>query len=206
MAINLSIDRQKLNTTLAYPFDIISGTVEEDGQVLRLPVKLQNLTADPYTVAVDYANGSADLTFVNSTGNPITDYIRPGDVISGDAVAFPASTEYVTAVTEDASNNVTVTVNANTAQAGTGVNITFTPQPVNATVYIVELTFSTTGSNLRVSPKIYTLDGSVVEDGDQNGDDDAVVGNGTVTNLSPSVVTVNIDTFLEEARIDRTNS
>lgn len=204
MPIALNVTRPKLESTNTVGVNVVAGTVTESTPNIELVVRLQDLqpnTSPNFTCS--YTLGSDQVTFTNTTGHPIDKLIRAGDILSGDEIAFP-NNEYVTAISA-VGTAITLTMSGDAQANGTDEVLTFAPAPIDSTLYIIQLTHSSNGSSLIVTPKIYAFDGTNVEDADANGVDDSVIGDASVTKTFGSH-TINIDTYLQNARIARTNN
>lgn len=204
MAISLNVTRPKLQTTNSVDIEVVPGSVTVNDNNIELTVEIKELQGNPSPpLNCTYNDTTAEITLVNNTGQPITNYIRVGDTIAGDMDAFPLGTEYVTAISTSG-NNVTLTINVVPAQAGNNVALTFTPEPVDSVFYILQLGHTTNANSIVVTPKLYSFDGSKVRDADANGKDDSNILDASAVRTLPTH-TLNVDTFLNNARVSRTN-
>lgn len=200
MTIAISFDRQKLNTTNSFVDDVNFVTPAINGTVVQMPLVITALAVDSgsATILGTYTTGS-DLVDA-AAGTFTNDVIRIGDVVqttpTGD---FPAST---TVLAVNSETQIQLSANP-TAQNG-DTNMTITPPATDATVGIVEVNITTGGSILNLTPKIYLFDGNVVQDLSGGGYDQATDAEST-SNVTYAAANFNLDSFLSNARVARTN-
>lgn len=206
MPINVSIARPKLNTTNNLTVDLIAENPVTVDNKIRLKVLVSNIEPNTTEFSCTYSLGSPTITLTNNTGQPIENYIRVGDIIEGDATAFPGSAVYVTAIS-NVGTAITLTASANAlaASGGGGTLLTFDLGIVDGTLYILELDHTASASNLVIKPAIYTFDGKKVQDANRDGDDDATVAD-AISKVTLSNQQINLDTYLNNARLERTNA
>jgi hypothetical protein len=201
MPIAVTVTRPKLETTNDFQISVIPSTATTEGNKIFLKVLLDNLEPDPVTFSCSFTSASDSVTFTNNTGKNISTLIRVGDVVSGVGSPFDVGA-YVTAVSV-VGTAVTLTISDTASSTGTE-NLTFAVGTVDSTVYILELDHSGSGSNLLVRPALYTFDGTKVADANRDGDDDATI-NDASSKANLAIQSINIDTYLNNARLQRTN-
>ena len=197
MTVALNIDRPKLATTTVVAETLTPGTVANVSDSFELRVYLAGVTIDNTVIAASPG--------ISWTGSVITgpadtfNAVRPGDVVSA-ATGFTSS-QIVSTVSADGSTVTTDVV----ADADTNNEIlTFTPGDIDATVYYIKLDHTLSGNVLTLTPKVASFDGTLVADGATNdGDDNLTYSDGTEKVLP--ALTYNLDTFLSNARVARTN-
>ena len=200
MAISVNFDRPKLDTTTAVAESLDVGTVTSivgPPEAFEVRVFLDDIAIDPQTVAADPGISWAATTITGPGGT--FNNVRPGDVVSS-ATGF-VSGQIVQTVSTD---GTTVTTDVAADVDTNNELLTFTPGTLDATVYYLRLEHAISGTTLRITPKISLFDGTLVEDGTTNdGSDDVTYDDGSITSLSP--ITINLDTYLTNARQARTN-
>lgn len=201
MPINVTVARPKLNTTNNISISLSPDNPTQSDSKIFLKVFLNDLAPDPITFSCTFVDAENTLTFTNNTGKNISNVIRIGDVISGANSPFTVGA-YITDISV-VGNTVTVTVNEDATVSGTE-NLTFTAGQIDSTLYILELDHIASGSNLQVRPALYTFDGTKVLDANRDGDDDVLVTD-AVGKATLALQSINIDSFLLNARLQRTN-
>lgn len=201
MPINVTVSRPKLNTTNNISISLSPDTPTQSGSKIFLKVFLNDLAPDPATFSCTFVDTQNTLTFTNNTGKVISDVIRVGDVISGANSPY-SGTAYITDISV-VGTAVTVTVSEAATVSGTE-SLTFTAGQIDSTLYILELDHVASGSNLQVRPALYTFDGTKVLDANRDGDDDALVTD-AVGKANLALQSINVDSFLLNARLQRTN-
>ncbi len=197
MTIALNFDRPKLDTTTAVMETLTPGTVATVSDSFEVRVYLAGVTIDNEVVAADPGISWAGTTITGPAGT--FDNVRAGDVVSS-STGF-VSSQAVTIVSADGS---TVTVDAIADVDTNNEILTFTPGDIDATVYYLKLDHVLSGSTLVLTPKISKFDGTLVADGaTDDGSDDVVYADGSEQSLQS--ITFNLDTYLSNARVSRTN-
>lgn len=200
MAIAIAFNRPKLNTTLTVNESLETKTVSESSNKFRLPVCIDTVTQDSIALTgLSWTTGSDVVTGSEGAFSAV----RLGDVFigsGGDGVDF-ASDTYV--IAKPSTTTIQLSTNALTTESAT--TGTIAAKIIDATVYIVETTNAINGSNLNVTVKIFTMDGTKVFDSANSTDyDNATVTDGTEVTLGSA--TINLDTFFSSARVARTDS
>lgn len=201
MAINVTVTRPKLETTNDFQVSVIPTTATTDGNKIFLKVLLDNLEPDSVTFSCTFTDSTDTITFTNSTGKSISSLIRVGDVVSGVGSPFGVGA-YVTNISV-VGTAVTLTISEAATGSGTA-NLTFAVGTVDSTIYILELDHTGSGSNLLVRPALYAFDGTKVADANRDGDDDATI-NDASSKANLAIQSINIDNYLNNARLQRTN-
>lgn len=198
MPIAIAFDRPKASATLTVNETIEVGTPTVASNYIELRVFLDNLTVDNQVIAADPGISWTGAVITGPAGT--FDDVREGDVISSSTGWV--SGQLVSSVSADGS---TVTASASADVDTNNEELTFTPGAIDSTLYYIRLNHSTTGNTLQVSPVISCLDGSGVADGaTDDGSDEVDFDAGTKKSL-PSV-NINLDGFLTQARVARTDS
>lgn len=201
MPIDVTVTRPKLEITNDFQISVIPSTAQTEGNKILLKVLLNHLVPDPITFTCSFTQDSDTITLTNNTGNNISTLIRVGDVVSGVGSPFDVGA-YVTSVSV-VGTAVTLTISDTASTTGSS-SLIFSVGTVDSTLYILELDHSGSGSNLVVRPAFYAFDGSKVADANRDGDDDATITDASSkTNLA--LQTINIDSYLNNARLQRTN-
>ena len=204
MTIALNIARPKLESANVVNVQIGTGAVTTAQNNIEMVVEIKGLQSTPSpSFECSYDTSEAEITLTNNTGHPISKYIRLGDLVTGDATAFPLGTEYVTSISEDGTQ-VTLGINVIPDAVGTAQNLTFTPEAVDSVLYILKLQHNVSGGNVTVTPKLYSFDGTQIRDADADGKDDSTSADAQSSKVFASHV-INMDAFLSNARLPRTN-
>lgn len=194
MPISLTNSRPKLATTNNTTNAVEAQTPVESGNSILIPITFNDLTPPAFTVAsVTTTNSSATVT----ASSGAFDNVRIGDVVQKGS-DIPATT-YVTAKT---STSLTLSAAATATNTGT---LNVTPGAIDATVYILELTHAASGSAINVTPKIHLMNGLKVSDTTNANYDNAGVAD-AVSSVTYAAQSINVDTFLTNARVAKTNS
>ena len=197
MTIALNFDRPKLDTTTAVMETLTPDTVATVSDSFELRVYLSAVTIDNVVIAADPGISWATTTITGPAGT--FDNVREGDVVSS-ATGF-VSSQVVSTVSLDGS---TVTVDVAADVDTNNEILTFTPGTLDATVYYIKLDHILSGSTLVLTPKISKFDGTLVADGaTDDGSDDVVYADGSEQVLQS--ITFNLDSYLSNARVSRTN-
>ncbi len=213
MTINISLDRSKLDTTVSYVEDLSRQSTSASGNSFLFPITIQ-------TLDVPVVADVTDATWVVEAGTTTTVTVNAGDTSNirvGDLAFGPNDTSatrtqgvdfgtgaYVSAV---AAGTVDITLGGGNVTVGAGTNVAFETRPplFDATIYILELEHTISGSNIRVTPKLHLFDGSLAaDDPSASGYDGLLVANATNT-VTFAQNTINADAFLTAARVPRTN-
>lgn len=202
MPIDVTVTRPKLATTNDFQISVIPSTATTDSNKIFLKVLLDNLEPDPITFSCSFTLASDSVTFTNNTGKNISTLIRVGDVVSGVGSPFGVGA-YVTAISV-VGTAVTLTISDTASSTGTE-DLTFSVGAVDSTLYILELEHTGSGSNLLIKPALYAFDGSKVADANRDGDDDATI-NDASSKANLAIQSINIDNYLLNARLQRTNT
>ena len=196
--VDIAITRPKLAATNVVNETLAADTPVVTSSYIELRVFVDDLTIDNQVIAADPGISWTGAVITGPAGT--FDNVREGDVISSSTGWV--SSQLVTAVNVDGSQ---VTASASADADGNNEEITFTASDIDSTVYFLRLNHSTTGSILNVTPVISCLDGAAVADGSvDDGSDEVVFTDGTQKTLAG--VAINLDQFLTNARVARTNS
>jgi hypothetical protein len=195
MPISGNISRPKLSTDTTVAIEIDTKAITVSGNKINLPVVLNDLATSTFTVANCTTVNSN--TTVNSTVGAFSN-VRAGDSVSGTGIPGGAKVQSV------ATNGSSFVLSA-AATAGGTVTLTFDPGTIDATLYILSIDHSISGSQIRVVPTLYQFDGSQARDGG-SGYDAATTATAGSTAVDLSTITINLDTYLAKARKPRTNS
>jgi hypothetical protein len=190
IAIADSLARPKLAQTVAVPVSVtVLNPVEADGSdSFTFYIQLDDIEPATSTESCTASNNSTTLTVTTAPHN-----IRVGDVVTGTGIAG------ATSVTVVSGNTITIN-NATTAGITEGT-LTFNPPTTDAKVMGFQGNFSVSGTTLSLRLRGYTADGTTVG----GPTDPSTVANMGTPSLD-STIRVNLDTFLENARIPRVNS
>lgn len=207
MPIAVTISRPKLDQTNSIMENIDVGTAATIADEVELRVFLDGITIDTEAI-VDLS--IAPITWT-AAGTQITGIagsfsnVREGDLITSTNGTDFASTQAVTAVAADGSTVDFAPAADGDGDSGQGAaTLTFTPGDIDATLYYIRLKHTVAGSVLSVTPRISCMDGTgAIEGGTADDSDDVVFADGTIKNYAAS--TINLDAFLSNARIARTN-
>lgn len=202
MPISLTVTRPKLDTVNDFGLSLSPDTPSIDGNKILLPIKIDNVSPDPVTFSCTFTTGEDTLTFTNSTGKNINELIRLGDIVSGASSPYDLGA-YVTNISVTGTT-VTLTI-SDTASASDTAPLTFTAPDIDSTVYILELDHLASGSNIVIRPALYTYNGTKVKDADQDGEDEVTLSDAT-SKINLAVQSINVDLFLNNARVQRTNN
>lgn len=198
MPIAIAIERQKLDTTLTVNENIDVGTPDVSGDNIELRVFLDDVLIDNVVIAADPGISWSGTSITGTAGDFSS--VRAGDVLS-------SSTGWVSGQIVDsvATDGSSVTM-ATAADVDTNnEELTFTPGTIDSTLYYIRLNNVISGQSLTVTPSISVFTGSKVSDGAVNdGSDEVTYDDGGISNLA--VTTINLDNFLTNARVSRTNS
>lgn len=196
--VDIAITRPKLAATNVVNETLAADTPVVTSSYIELRVYVDNLTIDNQVIAADPGISWTGAIITGPAGT--FDNVREGDVISSSTGWVSSQT--VSAVSVDGSQ---VTASASADVDTNNEELTFTPGNIDSTLYILRLNHSTSGSILNVTPVISCLDGSGVADGSVLDDDDEVTfTDGTQKTLAG--VAINLDSYLTQARVARTNS
>lgn len=196
--IAISFDRPKATSTLTVNETIDVATPTVASNYVELRVFLDDLSVDNQVIAADPG--------ISWTGSVITgpagtfDDVREGDVISSSSGWV--SGQLVSSVSTDGS---TVTASASADVDTNNEELTFTPGTIDSTLYYIRLNHSTSGNTLTVVPVISCLDGAGVADGATDDGSDEIDFDAGSKKTLPSV-NINLDSFLTNARVARTDS
>lgn len=189
ISLESNLSRPKLTQVVSVPVGVsVLNPTETDGSDSFIQyVQLDNITPPAFTETCNGTNATNTLTVTSPPHN-----IRIGDVVTGTGVA--ASTT-VTAVSGN-----TITLSQNLTAGITGGTITFTPPETDAKLIGLQGNFTVSGSTVTLRLRAYTASGGTV-----TGPTDST----TITSMGQPVTDVNIrvdlDTFLVNARVPRTN-
>lgn len=195
MPISGNIDRPKLSTTTTVAVSIDNKTPAFSGNKLNIPVVLDNVAIDTFTVA-SCTTTNSNTTVTGAVG--AFSSVRAGDGVSGTGIAGGTKVQSV------ATNGSSIVLTAAATASGT-VTLTFDPGTVDATLYILSINHVISGSTIRVVPTLYQFDGTQVKDGG-SGYDAATTATAGNTPIDLASVTFNLDDYLSKARKPRTNS
>lgn len=202
MSIDLTVARPKLNTTNNVQFSISPASATFEGNKVFLKVHVDALTPNPVTFTSNFTEDSNIVTLTNNTGKNISESIRVGDVVSGAESPFQVGA-YVTNISVTGLN-VTLTISDTAAITGSET-LTYSGGEIDSTLYILEVEHTASGSNVLLRPALYMFDGTKVKDANRDGDDDLTVADAT-TKANLAVQSINMDNYLQNARLLRTNS
>jgi hypothetical protein len=195
MPISADITRPKLDTATTLSITIDTKTATITGNRINLPVVLDNLATSTFTVP-SCTTVNTNTTVTASVGS--FSNVRAGDSVSGTGIANGTKVQSV------ATNGSSIVLSAAATASGT-VTLTFDPGTVDATLYILSINHSISGSQIRVVPTLYQFDGSQVRDSG-SGYDAATTATAGNTPVDLATVTINLDSYLDKARKPRTNS
>jgi energy-converting hydrogenase Eha subunit E len=196
MPVTLELTRPKSVATNTQNTDLTVGTVVEvDTSVEEsqyIPVRIGSIDPPPFTV-------SGCATTISSTSVTTTAggfaRVRAGDVITGTGI--PASTT----VTAKGSDNNSLTLSQAATATGTSLTLTFDPPAFTPTIYAIRIRYSKSGSAFGVALDFMTYDGTL-------GSTTATAANATKTTTllasDGQPISIDIDQFLTNARLDRT--
>lgn len=190
MANELNITRPKADLTVPLTIATVDGTVDESGtnnqSVYFLPVLLEDIDPEDFDVEDCVLN---ETTTVTTSGNGFAN-VKVGDSVAG--AGIPGST------TVASKTNDNTIVLSDAATDSDTVTLTFDPPSIDPTLYGIRVQLSVSGNVMSVTTTGYKYSGSL---GDQAGD---------TTNASASKIlgrdTIDLDLFLTQARIARTNN
>lgn len=195
MPISGNISRPKLSTTTSVAITIDNKTPAFVGNKLNIPVVLDNVAIDTFTVA-NCTTTNTNTTVSGAVG--AFNSVRAGDGVSGTGIPGGAKVQSV------AANGSSFVLTAAATASGT-VTLTFDPGTVDATLYILSIDHVITGSQVRIVPTLYQFDGTQVKDGG-SGYDAATTATTGGTAIDLNSITMNLDDYLAKARKPRTNS
>ena len=187
MTINVDLARPKAVPAVEVP--LVVGVVNPNitGSTWTQYLTLNDVDPPSFTRVCSTTNDSATVAVAAGHG------IRVGDVVTGTGIAANTS---VTAV-----DATTITLNNAATATGEDVTLTFNPPEVDARIVGILGEVTVSGTNARVRIRLYRASGLTVAgetDTTAVGDMGAAVGEVSVN--------VNLDTFLSNLRIPRTNS
>lgn len=197
MAIAISPERDKLVTTLPSPVSVIAKPIVENADNFEIAICADDLATTPVALsAVTFTTGSPTVTGI---AEELAD-VKIGSIFTsaGTTSDFAAGT-YVTA--KPSATTLTLSTNALQDQTDTTASTQLT---VDATLAIVRILISTSGSNIRIEPRVARFDGTKAFDSNGNGVDDVVYADGL--NSSLGILTIDYDTYAENFGLARTNS
>lgn len=204
MALAVNWNRTKLNVTLAQADNATLANPVEGTLKWFVALRLDNITLDQQTEP-DCSAGSGVAIITKDSGT--FGDVRKGDLITGDA-NIPAGS-YV--VTKDSDTQITIDQVTTGAVSGATltVNATGTKQN-NMTILGLELAYTPGTNVVTVNPTFHTYDGTQTEDAGNTGTDEADETNsqGTITLATQTSATfqINLDDFLGNARVARTDT
>lgn len=190
IAIADNLARPKLAQTVSVPVSVtVLNPTEADGSdSFTQYIQLDNIQPAAFTETCNGVNGESTITVTSAPHD-----IRVGDEVTGTNIGASAT---VTAVSGN-----TITLDAANTGTITGGTITFTPPETDAKVVGIQGNFSVSGTTLTLRLRAYAADGTTV-----TGPTDA----STVANMGTAAldqnVRINLDTFLVNSRVPRTNS
>lgn len=192
MAISLASDllRPKAAQTIAVPVSVtVTNPTESDGD----DSFTQYITTviEPDTITVSCTADNSDVTLTAATGHDI----RIGDVVSGTGI------QAGTAVSGISGN--TITIDNATTQAITDQSLTFNAPTTTARVMALFGTFTVSGTNVSLRVRGYKADGT--KTGGAGGADGAAYTDMGAA-LFDQTIRLDLDKFLSDARVARTNS
>ena len=207
MPIAVSINRPKLATTTTLNENIDFDPAVLVSDEIEIRVFLDNITIDPLAIvdlSVDPITWAAAGTTITGVAGSFSS-VKEGDVITSTSGTDFANTQTVSSVNVDGSIVTFAPAADGNTDSGNGAStLTITPGDLDTTLYYVRLKNAVSGTNLTVTPRISCFDGTLVAEGGTADDsDDVVFADGTIKNLTPSVI--NLDTYLTNARVARTN-
>lgn len=197
MAIAITPTRTKLVTTLPSPVSVIAKPLVENADNFEIAICADNLATTPVALsAVTFTTGSPTVTGI---AGELAD-VKIGSIFTsaGTTSDFAAGT-YVTA--KPSATTLTLSTNALQDQTDTTASTQLT---VDATLAIIRIFVSTSGENIRISPKVAKFDGTKAFDANGNGVDDVVYADGL--ELSMGIMSLDYDTYAENFGLARTNS
>lgn len=190
IAIADNLSRPKLTQTVSVPVSVtVLNPTESDGSdSFTQYIQLDNIQPAAFTETCDGVNGESTLT-VTSTPHDI----RVGDEVTGTGIGASATVTVVSGntITLDAANTETIT----------GGTITFTPPETDAKLVGIQGNFSVSGTTLTLRLRAYAADGTTVD----GPTDSTIIADMGAATLDQNV-RINLDTFLVNSRVPRTNS
>lgn len=206
MAIAINWQRSKLDLTLAQVNNSTLSNPVEGAQVWDLNLRLDAVAIDETTTAaVSGTSGTAILTL--DAGTFSNGEIRVGDLVTGPAGvpvgAAVLSVDSDTQVTLDANLTGNVTSETLTLNAG-GTNT------VDASIAQFRIAFTPGQNQVILTPTTYLYDGSktAAAAGGTDSPDPSTDASQTITLSSQTIdtIAINLDDFLSNLRVARTNT
>lgn len=176
-------------------------------------IQLTNLAGDVSNVRV------GDLAFgINVTANqwnaggaeddPTQDTAGDEDFTAGQGNALSTGA-YVSAI-DTVGNTIDITVGAGDSlvdqTARTGAELAFRRNGIKVTLAHIAARITTSGSNISLTTVVYQHDGSNAADGASQDMYDGLTTANAQSNTVQSAITINYSTFLDNARVAKTNS
>lgn len=197
MTISFPVSRPKAAQTVTItPTFVFSNPVSDDpSDTVYYYGRYQNLQKDAIVVTgVTTTNTDATIT---TTGNKFAN-IGVGFAVTGTGI--PAGT---TVLSKTDNNSLELSANANAS--GT-VNLTFTPVTFNATVYGLEVSHTASGNTINVRIAAKAFDGTQALDLTDAGVDGVDFDATSGVSQGELTFSLNLDQFLTNAGVSRTNS
>ena len=209
MAIAITLDRPVLTATSQVMENIEVGTAVAAGTDIDFRVFVDDLTIPAVTI-VDLSVAPITWTLAGTTLTGIAgsfSNVKVGDVITSTSGTDFANTQIVQTVAADGATLTFLPGADGVADSGNGAStLTFTAGStgdLDASLYHVKLAHSLSGSILTIVPTVSCHDGSLVFEGlTANNSDEAAYADGTVKTLP--AITINLDSYLTNARVPRT--
>ncbi len=204
MSLAVNWNRSKLNVTLAQADNATMQSPVEGTLEWFLKLTLDAIAVDQFTEA-DCSAGSGVAIITKDTGT--FGDVRKGDLVTGDA-NIPAGS-YV--LTKD--SDTQITIDQNTTGAVSGATLTFNAtgtKTTSMTILGVQLAYVPGTNIVTFTPTFHTYDGTTTEDDGNTGTDEADATNSqgqiTLATQTSAAFQVDLNQFLENARVSRTDS
>lgn len=164
-------------------------TLDDSGDAIIQYIQLENITPSPSTftcASTTTTNESTTISGANLTN------VRVGDGITGTGI--PGGTTIATKPT------ATTATLSQAATATGSVTVTITPPVLDANLIAIKTAMTQSGSELTFSISVYTTDGTLAQGTTA---DTSVYTSYTEVAAQRRTVTIDLDTFLTNARVAR---
>lgn len=188
--------RPKLATTLPLSLALIGATpvYNDTDNIIDSYYRIEDLDPPSFTVAsVTTTNESATIT---TTGNGFAN-VRVGDAVSGTGIAGGA-------VVQTKTNNNSLVLSAASTASGT-ITATFNSPAFDASLYGIRQELSISGSILSIKASIYRFTGDQASNAN-TGNDGLSFASSSAVKFSEATATIDLDAYLEAARVPKANS
>lgn len=188
--------RPKLATTLPLSLALVgaSPVYNDTDNIIETYYRIEDLNPPSFTVAsVTTTSGNATIT---TTGNGFAN-VRVGDAVTGTGIG-------VGAVVQTKTNNNSLVLSVASTAGGT-ITATFDPPTFDATLFGIKHTLTLAGNSLSVTAKLYKFSGAEAANLD-SGSDGLDFDADSAETASEASDTIDLDAFLQSARVPRVNS